>query len=279
MLVPLLAGWRPSTRRKIYTIAIVSIVVDRRILGGNQHRSRHRRRYAALHAVLRGCLRADHLVRVCRAWAGVHRPDDPATQGTGCFIQAAHRAASFGAVVFLIIHIATRSSRSASTCLTRWFRFLSPFRTFYIGLGTIASDLILLLLITGIMRGRFNARGKAWRWRAISLHVLRCFRLRRLARPAWRPPRQSPTWTGAYGFVVAFVLVGLAVRVLSNSLRPKGEPERAAGRSVGQLGLRPAAGRGHARPVWCDARRQERRPRRRHGIAAGTFRSGRSASA
>jgi hypothetical protein len=37
----------------------------------------------------------------------------------------------------------------------------------HIGLGTIASDLIVLLVITGILRNRFTAHGKAWRWRAI----------------------------------------------------------------------------------------------------------------
>ena len=81
--------------------------------------------------------------------------------------QSAHRAASFGAVTFLIIHIVTEILAQRVHVLDAVVPFLSPFRTFYIGLGTIASDLILLVFITGIMRGRFNAHGKAWRWRAI----------------------------------------------------------------------------------------------------------------
>lgn len=140
--------------------------------------------------------------------------------GRRVLIQSAHRAASFGAVSFLVVHIATEILAQRSHLIDAVIPFLSPFRTFYIGLGTIASDLIILLVITGIMRGRFNAGGKAWRWRAIhyTSYVALVFGV-------WhgllggRPGKPYVDWS--YGFVVAFVLLGLAVRVLSNSLRPK----------------------------------------------------------
>lgn len=140
--------------------------------------------------------------------------------GQRVFIQAAHRAASFGAVTFLIIHITTEILAQRSHVIDAVVPFLSPFRTFYIGLGTIASDLIILLVITGIMRGRFTAHGKAWRWRAIHYTSYAS-----LVFGVWhgllagRPGKPYVDWS--YGFVVAFVLVGLAVRILSNSLRPK----------------------------------------------------------
>jgi len=140
--------------------------------------------------------------------------------GHRVFVQSAHRAASFGAVAFLIIHIVTEILAQRVHVLDAVVPFLSPFRTFYIGLGTIASDLILLLLITGIMRGRFNANGKAWRWRAIHYTSYVAFVF-----GVWhgllggRPGKPYVDWS--YGFVVAFVLLGLAIRVLSNSLRPK----------------------------------------------------------
>jgi len=140
--------------------------------------------------------------------------------GQRVFIQAAHRAASFGAVSFLIIHIVTEILAQRVHVIDSVVPFLSPFRTFYIGLGTIASDLIILLVITGIMRGRFNASGKAWRWRAIhyTSYVALVFGV-------WhgllggRPGKPYVDWS--YGFVIAFVLLGLAIRVLSNGLRPK----------------------------------------------------------
>jgi hypothetical protein len=135
-------------------------------------------------------------------------------------VQAAHRAASFGAVTFLIIHIVTEILAQRVHVLDAVIPFLSPFRTFYIGLGTIASDLIILLVITGIMRGRFNASGKAWRWRSIHYTSYASFVF-----GIWhgllagRPAKPYVDWS--YGFLIALVLLGLAVRVLSNSLKPK----------------------------------------------------------
>ena len=142
------------------------------------------------------------------------------TPGHRVLIQSAHRAASFGAVTFLIIHIVTEILAQRVHVLDAVVPFLSPFRTFYIGLGTIASDLIILLVITGILRGRFNESGKAWRWRAIHYTSYLAFVF-----GVWhgllggRAGKPYVDWS--YGFVVAFVLLGLAVRVLSNSLRPK----------------------------------------------------------
>jgi DMSO/TMAO reductase YedYZ heme-binding membrane subunit len=140
--------------------------------------------------------------------------------GHRVFIQSAHRAASFGAVTFLIIHITTEILAQRVHALDSVIPFLSPFRTFYIGLGTIASDLIILLVITGILRGRFNANGKAWRWRAIHYASYLSFVF-----GVWhgllagRPGKPYVDWS--YGLLIAFVLLGLAVRVFSNSLKPK----------------------------------------------------------
>jgi DMSO/TMAO reductase YedYZ heme-binding membrane subunit len=140
--------------------------------------------------------------------------------GHRILVQSAHRAASFGAVTFLIIHIVTEILAQRVHVLDAFVPFLSPFRTFYIGLGTIASDLVLLLVITGIMRKRFTAHGKAWRWRAIHYTSYVAFVF-----GVWhgllggRPGKPYVDWS--YGFVVALVALGLAVRILANSLRSK----------------------------------------------------------
>jgi hypothetical protein len=134
--------------------------------------------------------------------------------------QSAHRAASFGAVTFLIIHIVSEILAQRVHALDAVVPFLSPFRTFYIGLGTIASDLILLVLVTGIMRGRFNTRGNAWRWRAIHYTSYASFVF-----GIWhgllagRPAKPYVDWS--YGLLVALVLLALAVRIVANSLRPE----------------------------------------------------------
>src|SRR5262249_34355387 len=98
--------------------------------------------------------------------------------------------------------------------------FLSPFRTFYIGLGTIASDIVILLVITSIYRKRFTTDGNAWRWRAIHYSAYAAFVF-----GVWhgllggRPGKPYVNWS--YGLVIALVALGLAVRVLAKSLRPK----------------------------------------------------------
>ena len=148
--------------------------------------------------------------------------------GHRVLIQSAHRAASFGAVTFLIIHIITEILAQRVHLLDAVIPFLSPFRTFYIGLGTISSDLVILLVITGILRGRFNASGKAWRWRAIHYTSYASFVF-----GVWhgllagRTGKPYVDWS--YGFLVALVLLGLAVRVFSNSLKPKENLSAAAG--------------------------------------------------
>jgi DMSO/TMAO reductase YedYZ heme-binding membrane subunit len=140
--------------------------------------------------------------------------------GQRIFVQSAHRAASFGALAFLVIHIVTEILAQRVHVLDAFVPFLSPFRTFYIGLGTIASDLVILLVITGIMRKRFSAQGKAWRWRAMHYTSYVAFVF-----GVWhgllggRAAKPYVDWS--YGFVVALVALGLAVRILANSLHPK----------------------------------------------------------
>ena len=163
--------------------------------------------------------------------------------GHRIFVQSAHRAASFGALAFLVIHIVTEILAQRVHALDAFVPFLSPFRTFYIGLGTIASDLILLLVITGIMRKRFTANNKAWRWRAIHYTSYLAFVL-----GVWhgllggRSGKPYVDWS--YGFVLAIVALGLAVRILANSLRPKenlSSPPAADSVSSGSAPLRAAS--------------------------------------
>jgi hypothetical protein len=182
--------------------------------------------------------------------------------------QSAHRAASFGAVTFLIIHIVTEILAQRVHALDAVVPFLSPFRTFYIGLGTIASDLILLVFITGIMRGRFNAQGLAVA--GDPLHGVRLVRVRHLARPAGRASRQALRGlelrpAGGAGPARGG---GAARRRLAAA---QGEPVQAAGGHVGELRLRPDARRGLVRPDWPGPGGEHRRPGPSHGLlGAGT---------
>src|SRR6202522_550326 len=159
------------------------------------------------------------------------------TPGHRVMAQAVHRAVSFGALIFLVIHIVTEILAQRVHVIDAFIPFLSPFRTFYIGLGTIASDLILLLVITSIMRKRFTAHGKAWRWRAIHYSSYLAFVFGVLhGLLGGRAAKPYVDWS--YGFAIALTALALAARFLAISLRSKDKVSAAPGahRAVRGLG-------------------------------------------
>ena len=192
------------------------------------------------------------------------------TPGHRVMAQAVHRAFAFGTLAFLIIHIVTEILAQRSHVIDAVVPFLSPYRTFYIGLGTIASDLIVLLVVTSILRKRFTGHGRAWRWRAIhySSYVAFVFGVLH-GLLGGRAAKPYVDWS--YGFAIAVTALGLAVRFLAISLRPKesigsspsvdrarsasSSPLRTAAMSMAQAqlgGHRPGAAR---RPGWARPRR------------------------
>ena len=159
------------------------------------------------------------------------------TPGHRVMAQAVHRAVSFGALAFLVIHIVTEILAQRAHVIDAFIPFLSPYRTFYIGLGTIASDLILLIVVTSIWRKRFTAHGKAWRWRAIhySSYVAFVFGVLH-GLLGGREAKPYVDWS--YGFAIALTALAVVVRFLAISLRSKdkvGAPP-GADRAAGGLG-------------------------------------------
>ncbi len=162
------------------------------------------------------------------------------TPGHRVMAQAVHRAVSFAALAFLVIHIVTEILAQRVHVIDAFIPFLSPYRTFYIGLGTIASDLILLVIATSILRKRFTAHGKAWRWRAVHYASYAAFVLGVLhGLLGGREAKPYVDWS--YGFAIAATALALAVRFLSVSLRTKGHPSAPAGahHASGGAGLSP----------------------------------------
>jgi DMSO/TMAO reductase YedYZ heme-binding membrane subunit len=159
------------------------------------------------------------------------------TPGHRVMAQAVHRAVSFGALAFLIIHIVTEILAQRAHVIDAFIPFLSPYRTFYIGLGTIASDLILLIIVTSIFRKRFTAHGKAWRWRAIHYGSYVAFVFGVLhGLLGGRAAKPYVDWS--YGFAIALTALALVVRFLAISLRSKDKVSapHGADRAVGGLG-------------------------------------------
>ena len=159
------------------------------------------------------------------------------TPGHRVMAQAVHRAVSFGALAFLVIHIVTEILAQRAHVIDALIPFLSPYRTFYIGLGTIASDLILLIIVTSIWRKRFTAHGKAWRWRAIhySSYVAFVFGVLH-GLLGGREAKPYVDWS--YGFAIALTALAVVVRFLAISLRSKDKVSapHGADRAAGGLG-------------------------------------------
>ena len=142
------------------------------------------------------------------------------TPGRRVLVQAVHRAISFGALAFLVIHIVTEILAQRVHVIDGVIPFLSPFRRFYIGLGTLAADLVVLLVATSIVRRRFTGHGQAWRWRAVHYAAYLCFMTGMLhGLMAGRSAKPYVYWS--YGAVVALVALGVLIRILAISLRPK----------------------------------------------------------
>ena len=145
------------------------------------------------------------------------------TPGHRVLAQAVHRAVSFGALAFLIIHIVLEiaaphleeSQTQHVHILDAFIPFLSQYRTFYMAEGTIASDIIVLLVITGIIRRRFTAGGHAWKWRVIHYSSYAALILGVLhGLLAGRKAIGSFVYW-SYGIVIVLVALAVLVRILA----------------------------------------------------------------
>jgi hypothetical protein len=124
--------------------------------------------------------------------------------------QAVHRGVSLAALTSLVAHIVLEIVAHRSHAIDAVVPFLAQNRTLYVGLGTVASDLVALIVITGFLRGRFAGRHPgAWR----ALHAIAY-----LAWPlsiihglmAGRTAKPYVDWS--YGACVALVALALGIR-------------------------------------------------------------------
>ncbi|HTT55352.1 MAG TPA: hypothetical protein VMH35_28510 [Streptosporangiaceae bacterium] len=137
-------------------------------------------------------------------------------------MQAIHRATGFGAIAFLISHIILEIMAQRSTVADAVIPFLYPSgsKSFYLGLGTLASDMFILIMVIGVYRARLATRMSPAAWRV--LHAT--------AYVAWifglvhgllggRPAKAFFGYQGfvywSYGFCVAAVALALIVRFVA----------------------------------------------------------------
>ncbi len=128
--------------------------------------------------------------------------------------QAVHRALSLAAVGFLATHVVMEVLAHRSSPVDAVWPFLASGQRLYLGLGTLASDLVLLVLVTGVARRRFAGWPGAWRavhvtaylaWPLAILHGLL----------AGRHAKPYVYWS--YGGCLAAVALVLAIRLVATT--------------------------------------------------------------
>ena len=143
--------------------------------------------------------------------------------------QAVHRSFAFGTLAFLVVHIVLEitaphleeSKTLHVHVLDAFIPFLSQYRTFYMAEGTIASDIIILLVITGILRRRFTTNGNAWKWRAIHYSNYAALILGVLHGLLAGRKAIGTFVYWSYGAVILLLALAVMVRFLATSLRNK----------------------------------------------------------
>ena len=128
-------------------------------------------------------------------------------------VQAVHRALSLAAVGFLASHVLLEVLAHRSHAIDTLVPFLASGRTLYLGLGTLASDLILLITLTGVARGRFASHWTAT-WRGVHVTAYLAWPLAILhGLLSGRTAKPYVDWS--YGACVAAVAVALVVRLMA----------------------------------------------------------------
>jgi predicted ferric reductase len=82
-------------------------------------------------------------------------------------LQAAHRWTAVLAVGFLAVHVVLKVGERHAGALDVIVPFQAAHRPWYVGLGTIAGYLMVIVTGTGLVRGRFATMARPWLWRAV----------------------------------------------------------------------------------------------------------------
>jgi hypothetical protein len=128
-------------------------------------------------------------------------------------VQATHRATALMTVGFLVAHILLKIMEAHASVLDVLVPFLGgQDRARWVGLGTIASDLLIVLMATGVMRGRFVGNRRPWLWR--TLHGL-AYAAWPLAIAHGLLAGRTPKWwvTLSYLICLAFVAAAALARL------------------------------------------------------------------
>lgn len=134
--------------------------------------------------------------------------------------QSVHRGVSLAALTALITHVALEIVAHRVGAASVLIPFTARFRTLYTGIGTLASDLFIMIVITGALRGRFAGRHpRAWRMIHVSAYLCWLFAVVH-GLLGGRAAKPYVDWS--YGGCMALVALALAVRYVATQ-RPAEE--------------------------------------------------------
>jgi hypothetical protein len=127
--------------------------------------------------------------------------------------QGLHRMISLFAISALANHIMLEILAHRVDVIDGFVPFMAARRTFFMGLGTLASDLFIVVMITGIMRARFATRAPRWLWRALHAIAYAAWPLAILhGLLAGRSAKPYVDWS--YGGCLALVGLALTLRIV-----------------------------------------------------------------
>jgi DMSO/TMAO reductase YedYZ heme-binding membrane subunit len=122
--------------------------------------------------------------------------------------QELHRAMAVAAIGLLVVHVLVKVLEQHVVAVAAIVPFTSPGNAVFIGLGTIAAHLMILVTATGIARGRFAGKARPGLWRALHGYAYVAWPV--AVMHGLSTGRQPAGWvTGSY--LICLVLVGCAL--------------------------------------------------------------------
>lgn len=153
--------------------------------------------------------------------------------------QALHRAFSLIGISALANHILVEILASRAGIVDGFVPFLASRNTVYLGLGTLSSDLFVLVIVTGVLRRRFATGGRPTLWRWLHLTAYVAWPLAVLhGLLAGRSAKPYVDWS--YGACLAAVALALTVRYVILHRGRNAATDREAGRTAAPV-LAPSA--------------------------------------
>ena len=164
--------------------------------------------------------------------------------------QAMHRALSLLALAALFNHITLEIIAHRARAADAVVPFLAQRQMLFMGLGTIATDLFVLIVMTGILRKRFAAAARPWVWRSLHATAYLAWPMAILhGLLAGRVAKPYVDWS--YGGCLAAAGLALALRYVATSRgrqltgppapdqfsQPTRSPSAMAPGSFGELGV------------------------------------------